>query len=161
MQKRSGLLIAFIVCSLYVVSSYQKGMKSGDKATVTVVNDMTVEFKDVTQATLEVIMADAVTSNKVVFIDFYTTWCGPCKWMDNNVFNQTEVAKKLNRNFVNYKVDAEDAGGVNTALKYRISAYPTCVFLTPEGEVIHRIEGMIPQEPFMQIVDEVLAANKH
>jgi thiol:disulfide interchange protein len=124
------------------------------------VEEVTLAFKDVSQATLEGIMADAVIRNKIVFIDFYTTWCGPCKWMDNNVFNQSEVATKLNRHFVNYKVDAEDFEGVNTALKYRVSGYPTYVFLTPHGEVIHRLEGMIPVGTFMQVVDEVLSERK-
>jgi thioredoxin 1 len=102
-------------------------------------------------------MADAILKDKVVFLDFYTTWCGPCKWMDNNVFNQSEIASKLNRNFISYKVDAEDFEGVNTALKYRVAAYPTYIFLTPDGEIIHRLEGMIPQESFAQAIDAIIS----
>lgn len=116
-----------------------------------------LKYKDVNQATLEEIMADAVLQNKIVFLDFYTTWCGPCKWMDNNVLNQNAIVSKLNRNFVNYKVDAEDFEGVNTALKYRVAAYPTYIFVTPGGTVLHRLEGMIPQEAFEQAIDDILS----
>ena len=116
-----------------------------------------VKFKNVRQATLEQVLSDAQAQNKVVFIDFYTTWCGPCKWMDENVFAKDDVATTFNKNFINYKVDAEDFEGVNTALKYNVGAYPTLVFIKPNGEVLHRVEGMIPHESFMQIVDEVLA----
>jgi len=80
--------------------------------------------------------------------------------MDNNVFNQSEVAAKLNQNFINYKVDAEDFEGVNTALKYNVAAYPTYIFLTPEGKIIHRLEGMIPRESFTQAIDEIISNKK-
>lgn len=116
-----------------------------------------LKYKDVNQATLEDIMADATSKNKMVFIDFYTTWCGPCKWMDSNVFNHNEITSKLNRDFVSYKVDAEDFEGVNTALKYNVAAYPTYIFLTPKGEIIHRFEGMIPQESFSQAIDAIVS----
>jgi thioredoxin 1 len=121
------------------------------------VPEVALKYRDVNQATLEDIMADAILKDKVVFLDFYTTWCGPCKWMDNNVFNQSEIASKLNRNFISYKVDAEDFEGVNTALKYRVAAYPTYIFLTPDGEIIHRLEGMIPQESFAQAIDAIIS----
>lgn len=155
----SRLLLVVAICSLYAVSGCQKGNTARGKSAKEP-KAVALEFRDVNQATLEVIMADAVSSNKIVFIDFYTTWCGPCKWMDSNVFNQNEVATKFNRHFINYKVDAEDFEGVNTALKYRVAGYPTYVFLTPQGEVIHRLEGMIPQESFMQVVDEILSEKR-
>ncbi|MDP5120720.1 MAG: thioredoxin domain-containing protein [Spirosomaceae bacterium] len=119
-----------------------------------------LKYKDVNQATLEEIMADAVSKDKMVFLDFYTTWCGPCKWMDSNVFNQNDITTKLNRNFVSYKVDAEDFEGVNTALKYNVAAYPTYIFLTPKGQIIHRFEGMIPRESFSQAIDVIISDNK-
>jgi thioredoxin-related protein len=80
--------------------------------------------------------------------------------MDDNVFNQNDIASKLNQNFVSYKVDAEDFEGVNTALKYNVTAYPTYIFLTPEGEIIHRLEGMIPQESFAQAIDAIISNKK-
>lgn len=140
-----SLLLFFAGCS-----NKQLPLKSEAKPTVL------VKFRNVHQATLEQVMADAQAQNKVVFLDFYTTWCGPCKWMDENVFAKEDVGRTFNKNFINYKVDAEDFEGVNTALKYNVNAYPTLVFVKPNGDVLHRVEGMIPHESFMQIAEEVL-----
>lgn len=116
----------------------------------------TLSFKHEKEATLEQILATAKSKNKLVFIDFYTTWCGPCKWMDENVFSDDEVIGLYNKNFISYKVDAEDFEGVNTALKYSVNAYPTLLFLKPNGEIAHRIEGMMPRESFVQLTNTLL-----
>ena len=44
---------------------------------------------------------------KQIFIDVYTTWCGPCKMMDKYTFTDPEVAKILNRDFYPVKLNAE------------------------------------------------------
>jgi thiol:disulfide interchange protein len=147
---------AFIIAAVFSCSNAKKSLNGSSKS----VSQVVLKYKDVNQATLEEIMADAVLKDKTVFLDFYATWCGPCKWMDDNVFNQNDIASKLNQNFVSYKVDAEDFEGVNTALKYNVTAYPTYIFLTPEGEIIHRLEGMIPQESFAQAIDAIISNKK-
>jgi thiol:disulfide interchange protein len=157
MKKILNICIGSLVIALFIGCSVTK--KSRTKSSENV-SKVILKYKDVNQATLEDIMADAVLKDRIVFLDFYTTWCGPCKWMDNNVFNQSEVAAKLNQNFINYKVDAEDFEGVNTALKYNVAAYPTYIFLTPEGKIIHRLEGMIPRESFTQAIDEIISNKK-
>lgn len=157
---RKAIILWGLAIILYAGNSCRNSgtnSRGSQRADMQIVN---INFKDVKQATLEEIMADAVATEKLVFIDFYTTWCGPCKWMDSNVFNQNDVATKLNRHFINYKVDAEDFDGVNTALKYRVNGYPTFVFLTPQGKVIHTLEGMIPKETFMQTIDELVLQHK-
>lgn len=153
MKKILSISSYLLIVALFIGCSTTKKSLNGTK--------VLLNYRDVKQATLEEIMADAVLKDKVVFLDFYTTWCGPCKWMDNNVFNQNEITSKLNRNFVSYKVDAEDFDGVNTALKYRVAAYPTYIFLTPQGEVIHRLEGMIPQESFSQAIDAIITGKEY
>lgn len=153
MKKASNFLTYLLLLSILGSCTTSKISSGRSQAAV-------LKYKDVNQSTLDEIVAEAELKNKIIFIDFYTTWCGPCKWMDSNVLNQNSVVSKLNRNFVNYKVDAEDFEGVNTALKYRVAAYPTYIFVTPTGTVLHRLEGMIPQESFEQVIDEVLS-EKH
>jgi thiol:disulfide interchange protein len=157
MKKILNICIGSLVIALFIGCSVTKNSRTKSSENV---SKVILKYKDVNQATLEDIMADAVLKDRIVFLDFYTTWCGPCKWMDNNVFNQSEVAAKLNQNFINYKVDAEDFEGVNTALKYNVAAYPTYIFLTPEGKIIHRLEGMIPRESFTQAIDEIISNKK-
>ena len=69
---------------------------------------------------------------KQVFIDCYTSWCGPCKWMANTVFPQKEAGDYFNKNFVCAKFDMEKDEGVDMKTKYAISAFPTFLILDVE-----------------------------
>lgn len=81
------------------------------------------------------------STGKPVFVDVYTTWCGPCKMMDKNVFPLKVVGDKFNAAFINYKVDAEKGEGVGIAGKYNVTGYPTYLFLRSDGELVHRSMG--------------------
>ena len=60
--------------------------------------------------TLDEAIQAAKSENKLVFIDFYTTWCGPCKMMMKNVFPQPKVGEYFNNKYVCIKLDAEKEG---------------------------------------------------
>lgn len=79
--------------------------------------------------------------NKPIFLDVYTSWCGPCKMMANKVFTQQEAGDYFNANFINYKIDAEKGEGVAIAKKYQVNSYPTCLFLTSEGKIVSSFVG--------------------
>lgn len=83
----------------------------------------------------------AKESNKLIFVDAYTTWCGPCKWMSANMFTNPEIAEFYNENFVNLKLDMEKGEGKDFAEKYAIRAYPTLIFIDAEGVLQHRKVG--------------------
>lgn len=76
-----------------------------------------------------------------VFIDVYTSWCGPCKKMAKEIFTQQEAGDFFNAHFVNYKVDAEKGEGVQIASRFNVSAYPTCLFVTGEGKLVSSFMG--------------------
>lgn len=105
-----------------------------------------MSFTQDNEKTIEVILQEASTNKKLIFVDIYTSWCGPCKWMDANVFIDEEVVKKFNKSYINYKVNGESFDGVNLCLKYRVDSYPTYLFLNAKGEVVHRLEGMLPAQ---------------
>jgi thioredoxin-related protein len=86
--------------------------------------------------------------NKVVMIDFYTTWCGPCKMLDKNTWSDRTVQKWLGEKTVSLKLDAEKE--VSLAKKYRVSAYPTILFIKPDGEVIDRLVGYADPKKFLE-----------
>lgn len=97
--------------------------------------------------------AKAKKESKLVFMDAYTTWCAPCKWMNANVFTDAQVAEYFNKHFVSMKMDMERGEGPELARKYRVVAYPSLFFLRPDGSVVKREVGM-------KNVNELLAIAK-
>ena len=89
------------------------------------------------------IVKKAKKEKKLIFVDCYTSWCGPCKMLAKSVFTNDEVADFFNKNFVNAKYDMEkDAEGVVLGKQFGVQAFPTLVFVDPSsGEAIHRMVG--------------------
>ena len=83
----------------------------------------------------------AEMEKKAVFIDFYTTWCMPCRMMDESVFSDWDVAEYMAENVVSVKVNAEKGRGVDLKNQFSVGAYPTFVFLAPNGTELSRKEG--------------------
>ncbi|MEZ4848374.1 MAG: thioredoxin family protein [Bacteroidia bacterium] len=78
---------------------------------------------------------------KLIFVDAYTVWCGPCKAMARNTFPNAEVGKFFNENFINYQYDMEKGEGISFAQKYEVNAYPTLLFINYKGDVIFKTLG--------------------
>ena len=107
------------------------------------------------EGTFEEALATASKENKLIFMDAYTTWCGPCKWMASNTFTNASVAEFYNKNFINVKMDMERGEGPGLARKYRVMAYPTLLFINPEGEIAHKKMGALPAEAFLDLGQQV------
>jgi len=93
-------------------------------------------------------LAKAQKEDKLIFVDCYTTWCGPCKWMSANVFNQEAVGDYYNEHFINVKLDMEKGEGLEFAKKYGIRAYPTLMFINGEGNMVHKAIGSRKADQF-------------
>lgn len=89
------------------------------------------------------ILKQAKKEKKLIFIDCYTSWCGPCKMLSANVFTREDVGNQFNKDFVNVKFDMEkDADGVILKDKFEVKAFPTLVFVDPNTQqVVHRMVG--------------------
>lgn len=98
----------------------------------------------------------AKEQNKPVFIDIYTTWCGPCKYMSNNVFTQQRAGDYFNENFINAKFDAEKGEGIQVAKEYGVRAYPTFIIIDPDGKEIGKVIGGDEVDAFIQKVKSVV-----
>lgn len=100
------------------------------------------------------VVAKAQKENKMIYLDVYTTWCGPCKMMSNNIFPTKEAGDKYNALFINYKVDAEKGEGKDIARKYGVGSYPTNLYINPKDEsVVYRIAGACGVEEFLKRAD--------
>ena len=95
------------------------------------------------------ILLKAKEENKLVFIDVYTSWCGPCKKMVAEVFPRKEVADVFNASFINYKIDAEKGEGVQIAKLFNVHAFPTYLFVNGDGELVYRLTGYTEPRPFL------------
>lgn len=110
------------------------------------------------QGTWAEVMAEAAKQNKLIFVDAYAVWCGPCKWMTANVFNQASVGEFYNKNFINYKFDMERGEGKTFARNFRITAYPTLVYTDAQGKEVFRSLGAKNSEQFISVGNSALSA---
>lgn len=93
------------------------------------------------KGTFDEILSLAQKDDKLVFIDAYTTWCGPCKAMTQRVFPQENVGTFFNKNFVSAKIDMEKGEGKVIGLRYNIRSYPTMLFVDSEGTLVYKVAG--------------------
>ncbi len=89
----------------------------------------------------------AQEQNKYIFMDCYTSWCGPCKALAKDVFTKNEVGNFFNSTFVNVKYDMEKGEGKELYTRYKkfIIGFPTLLLIDKNGNVVHQMAGY--QEP--------------
>lgn len=97
----------------------------------------------------------AVAEEKIIFVDAYTTWCGPCKRMAKNVFTDKNVGDFHNANFINLKLDMEKEEGRAFGAKYPVSAYPTMFYIDKKGEILKKVVGGKQVDQFLAIGRDV------
>lgn len=97
----------------------------------------------------------AKAENKLVFIDFYTDWCGPCKKMSKEVFPQKKVGDFFNAQFVCIKLNAEKEG-LEQAERFKVTAYPTFLILDTDEKVKMDIKGAMSADDFIAKVKNEL-----
>lgn len=106
------------------------------------------------KTTFSEIKAKAKNENKLIFIDAYTVWCGPCKWLAKNVFTNDTVADYFNSKFINVQIDMEKGEGIDIAKLYNVTCYPNLLFIDGDGNLIHRGAGAMNVKKFMQFAED-------
>lgn len=103
------------------------------------------------------VVEKAKKENKMIYLDAYAEWCGPCKMMAKNIFPTKEAGDKYNSAFINYKVDAEKGEGIQIAKKYGVTAYPTNLYIDPKDEsVVYKSLGAPDLKGFLERADDAL-----
>ncbi|SHK76089.1 thioredoxin family protein [Chryseobacterium polytrichastri] len=116
-----------------------------------------IKFED---SNFAAILAKAKKENKLVFVDAYASWCGPCKLMVKNIFPLQSVGDYYNAHFINAKIDMEKGEGVGLAKKYNVKAFPTYLFIDGNGEEVHRTLGYVEEKDFIQFAKDAGDPNK-
>lgn len=88
----------------------------------------------------------AVKTNRNIMVDFFATWCGPCKMLDQNVYSSDKF-KAMSKYFVFVKIDVDKQKAVSQ--QFGIEAMPTIKFLRPDGTVIGGFVGYIDLNAFL------------
>ena len=118
MKKIFFVIISFFVCEIV----YAQG----------------VDFR---KSSFSQILSEAKEQGKMIFVDCYTSWCGPCKYMAKEVFTLKEAGDYFNSRFVNVKFDMEKGEGKELAQKFSVYVYPTFLILRTDGSIQYKIVG--------------------
>lgn len=97
------------------------------------------------------ILAQAKREKKLIFLDAYATWCGPCKYLQKNVFTDDEVGTYYNSTFINVKMDMEKGEGIELAERYEVTSYPTLFFINGDGQLVHKSIGALETNEFITL----------
>ena len=119
-------------------------------------NKMGVDFR---KLNLEQAKELAQKENKLIFIDLFTTWCGPCRLMKKNVFPNAELGLFFNKNFINLNIDAEKEG-LEITKEFKIQNFPSFIFLDKNGKLVQYEYGYFNTKQFLNVGISVLEKNK-
>ncbi|MET2986549.1 thioredoxin family protein [Aureibaculum conchae] len=146
-------------------------------------NGIAQEKGEINWITVEEAIAAQEKEPRKIMIDMYTTWCGPCKLLDRNTFQNKDVADYVNENYYAVKFNAEGGGTVNFKDKeygnpnydaskkgrnsqhqfaqyLRVQAYPTIVFLDEKADLLAPVTGYhAPNQ--LEIFLKLFATDKH
>lgn len=152
MRKIFGI-IAILTISASAMASDAKefgfGLKKGDKETT--------EGIQFFHGTWEEALKASDKENKLIFLDAYAHWCGPCKIMASKTFTDKEVGDFFNANFINYKMDMEKhEDGPRLSRKYGLTAYPTLYFINGKENVVYQTLGYHKPNQLIAVGEEVL-----
>lgn len=112
------------------------------------------------ETNFKTLLAQAKKENKIIFVDAYASWCGPCKLMAKNIFTKPAVGDYYNANFINTKIDMEKGEGIELAKKYGVKAFPTYLFINGDGDIMYRGTGYYEESDFINIGKDANDPNK-
>lgn len=121
--------------------------------------------------TWQQLLSKANKERKFVFVDCYTTWCGPCKLMEEEVYDKKEVGDLFSQHFLSIKIQMDEREndddvvkrsqkiGLLLNKKFGVSEYPTFLFFSPGGRLINRDAGYKDPMTFISLAKNSMDSN--
>lgn len=103
------------------------------------------------EGTFEEAKAAAKEQGKLIFVDAYAVWCGPCKRMSSAVFPTQQAGEVYNKFYINLKLDMEKGEGLEFRKQFPVSAFPTLFYLDSQGNVLEKVVGARSMEDFIAL----------
>jgi thioredoxin-related protein len=119
------------------------------------------------------VIKKAVSEHKPIFVDCYTTWCGPCKTMDQEVYTDSVVGEFCDTHFVSVKFQMDRTKSDDEAIqasykdaaylfkRYEVNAFPTLLFFSPDGQITNQSVGALSKDNFLKLLSSVLDPTKN
>jgi thioredoxin len=98
----------------------------------------------------------AKSENKLIFLDVFASWCGPCKKMKAKTFTDKEVGEFFNSNFINVSLDGDTKEGSKIADQYNVRGYPSLIFVNGDGKVVNRTAGYMNEKQILYFGQQAL-----
>lgn len=151
-------IFSLLIVAVVLFSSFSCNKRSsGSIPPVTSAPEMVVDFID--SDALSPVLEQAEAEGKLVFVDFYTDWCLPCRVMDRDVFTDQPFGDWMNDNFISYKVNAEKDNGPRLSSIFEVQVFPTLLFLDAKGNVLERRSSSMSTTQLRAMGQRVLDAN--
>lgn len=136
-MKRLLLLVVFVLAALCVEAQ--------------------VQFE---KGSFEKVSRMAAEREKLLFVDLYAPWCGPCRTMDRQVFPQKKVGEFFATHFVAVKYNVDLPAGAELMQRYGRGAIPLYLVMRPDGTLLGRIEGMSSAEKLIADLRRIIEAER-
>ncbi len=91
-------------------------------------------------------------AGKPLFVDFYASYCAPCKKMASETFTNKQVYSYINKNFIPYQVDVESFDGYPVSAQYKVKTMPKIILIDSHEKALKEIDGFYQADNLVEII---------